>query len=127
MEQKILFFDGVCHLCNGYIDFLVRFQTSDIFFAPLQGSTAAQILNPRPPVDSILYYKNKIILQKSTAVIESLCDATILFCWLKIFYLIPRFFRDAIYDYVARHRYQWFGKSETCRLPIESEKQFLLP
>lgn len=128
MNKNILFFDGVCHLCNGYIDFLARFKSKRLFYAPLQGATAARLLpaDSLKNLNSIFYYKNQNVLQKSTAVFESLYDASPLFFWIKIFYIIPGFIRDQIYDYIAKNRYRFFGKRETCRLPTAEEKEFIL-
>lgn len=128
MNQNILFFDGVCHLCNGFVSFLVGFNSKSIFYSPLQGKTAAQTLKPAhiQNLDSVIYFKNGITFEKSSAVIEVLSDASLVFFWIKVFYIIPRSLRDLIYDKVADRRYRIFGKSETCRIPTATEKQFIL-
>lgn len=128
MKKNILFFDGFCHLCNGYINFLVRLSSDKFLFASIQGSTAKKYLTPEQisQIESVLYYKNEKLLKKSDAVIESLFDVSPLFFWIKIFYLIPFKIRNYIYNLIARYRYKLFGKSDTCRIPTDSEKLYLL-
>ncbi len=128
MDKKILFFDGVCHLCNSYINFLIKFKSKNLLYAPLQGVTASRLLQPDQiqKLDSLIYYKNGQVLEKSEAVIESLSDAFKMFSIFKIFYIIPKALRNAIYDYVARNRYRFFGQRETCRIPSPEEKLYIL-
>jgi len=127
--MNILFFDGVCHLCNGYINFLIRLDTKKVMlYSALQGKKALEILteSQRLELKSILYYKNGKVLEKSTAVIESLSDVSAWFFWIKILYVIPAFIRNFVYDLVAKNRYQLFGKEDLCRIPTAEEKKYLL-
>ena len=129
IRKNILFFDGVCHLCNGYIDFLVPLDHErKIFYASLQGKTASDFLTSeqRQNFDSILYFKNGKILNKSKAVIESLGDVSFWFFWIKILYVIPEFIRNLIYDLIAKNRYKLFGRSDFCRVPTAEEREYLL-
>ena len=128
MNYNILFFDGTCHLCNGYINFLSRFKPKTLYYAPLQGTTAQKILSPQDlkQLNSIVFYKNGKILKQSAAVIESLYETSPWFFWIRLFYVIPRFARNKIYDYIAENRYQWFGKTNSCRLPTAEERSHLL-
>lgn len=128
-KKNILFFDGVCHLCHGFIDFLVQIDRGNtLFYSPLQGRTAQEYLplSQREKLETILYYKDNRVFERSDAVMEALSDASRFFFWIKLGYLIPRSIRNAIYTWVARHRYDWFGKSETCRLPTPEERKYLL-
>ena len=128
--QTIVFFDGVCHLCNQFVDFAVRQDSRKILrFAPLQGKTAAQLVraSDRENLSSVLVAKDGKILTKSTAVLHVLVSLGGL--WAvggRLGLLIPSWGRDLIYDWVAKLRYQWFGRRETCRLPTAEEKSFLL-
>ncbi len=127
--MNILFFDGVCHLCNGYINFLVRLDTKKVmFYSALQGKKAVEILPESQLLDlkSILYYKNGKVLEKSDAVIESLSDVSPWFSWMKIGYAIPGFIRNFVYDLVAQNRYKLFGKNDLCRIPTAAERKYLL-
>jgi predicted DCC family thiol-disulfide oxidoreductase YuxK len=127
--MNILFFDGVCHLCNGYINFLIRLDSKKVMlYSALQGKKATEILNESQRLDlkSILYYKNGKVLEKSTAVIESLSDVSLWFWWIRLIYIIPAFIRNFVYDLVAQNRYKLFGKNDLCRIPTSEERKYLL-
>lgn len=127
--MNILFFDGICHLCNGYINFLIRLDTQNVmFYSALQGKKATEVLtdSQRLNLKSILYFKNGQILEKSSAVIESLSDVSAWFFWIKILYVIPAFIRNFVYDLVAENRYKLFGKNDLCRIPTAEERKYLL-
>jgi predicted DCC family thiol-disulfide oxidoreductase YuxK len=125
-EQTIVFFDGVCHLCNGFVDFAVqRDHERNLLFAPLQGSTAKRSLTPeqREKLDSIMVLNKGRVLENSTAVCQVFSELGGFWRLLSaILRLIPRGLRDFIYSIVARNRYAWFGKSETCRIPTKEER-----
>lgn len=129
LDQRIVFFDGHCNLCNGFVDFLIRHDPQHIlYFAPLQGSTAARLLPVElRDVKTVVMKKDGIFLQRSSAAIEAVSALGGGFAAVKIFKVIPIPIRDAVYRLIARYRYRWFGKRELCRLPLESEKAFLLP
>lgn len=131
MEQKpIIFFDGVCHLCNGFVDFIVLRDTKHQYlFAPLQGSTATQKLpaNDLKDLETVILYTGNATYKKSSAVLKVLIG---LGGWYRLFglcFLLPSPLRNWAYGWTARHRYAWFGASESCRLPTPEEKEFLLP
>ncbi|NIV93016.1 DUF393 domain-containing protein [candidate division KSB1 bacterium] len=104
-------------------------------FAPLQGQTAATILNRHPDIEAsdqsvvlVQNYgtQNELLLQRSDAILNIFKEfggVWRMLCWIRI---IPRFIRDALYDWIARNRYKWFGKYSECRLPTpDLEKRFL--
>lgn len=127
--MNILFFDGICHLCNGYINFLIRLDSKKaMHYSALQGKKALEILSDSQRLDlkSILYFKNGKVLEKSNAVIESLFDVSSWFFWIKILYVIPAFIRNFVYDLVAQNRYKLFGKNDLCRIPTAEERKYLL-
>jgi len=130
IQKPVLFFDGVCGLCNKFINFAIsQNKNENLFFSTLQGCTAKSLL-PQHEVKkphSIILYDHGQIFKKSDAVIKSF----VLLGWpWKIFYIfkiVPKFFRDNLYNFIAKNRYKWFGKKESCRLLTESEKDFFLP
>jgi len=128
-HQHIVFFDGVCNLCNVSVDFLIRHDKHHVlFFAPLQGETAQQMLSSEArEFDSFIYWRNGRTLLESTAAIRVVADLGFWWKWALIFFIIPPFLRNPIYRWIARNRYSWFGKKSICRLPSESEKQKFLP
>ncbi|MCB0407599.1 MAG: DUF393 domain-containing protein [Bdellovibrionales bacterium] len=127
--QRILFFDVVCNLCNGFVDFMIqRDRTETLFFSSLQSEQAQKKLNrdSRAELISIIYLRDGEILMESTAVLYAMADLGGFWVLLKIFLIIPGPLRNSIYQWVARHRYRWFGKRDTCRLPTEKEKSRFL-
>ena len=128
-NKKIIFFDGVCSLCNGFISFVIsRNKGRKLFIATLQGQTAKKVLpkNLTEDLGTVAFYKNGVIYTRSTAVIEVFCT---LGGFLKVFfaaYIMPRFLRDLLYNFIAERRYIFFGKKSTCRLPSTEEKTYFL-
>lgn len=129
--RTILFFDGVCGLCNRAVDFvLTRDNDGTIKFAPLQGDTARQLLTPEDLADlntMVLWVGGKTY-RKSAAAVRILWrlhwgwQATGTLLWL-----IPLPLRNLGYTLVAKNRYRFFGKNETCRMPTAAERLRFLP
>lgn len=125
--MKIIFFDGYCVLCNGFVDWLLKEDKNKVLqFASLQGETAKRLLGPDIQVKTIIYLRNQQQYEKSTAVLKVLSDLGGVWKASVIFILIPTIIRDVIYDLVARVRYQIAGKRDSCRLPTADEKQRIL-
>ena len=128
--SRIIFFDGVCGLCNRFVDRLLAADARGAFrFAALQGTTAKQLLpdGMAAALESVVYLRDGVILQRSDAALRALID---LGGWRKgysLLLIVPRFIRDAVYAWVARNRYKWFGKHDTCRLPTPEERERFLP
>ena len=129
-SHPIIFFDGVCGLCNRSVDLLLRWDAKGVLrFAPLQGTTAQTML-PEEQVrdlDSLVLKDAQGIHRRSDAALlalEHLGDG-----WRGVGLLraLPRGLRDAVYGLVARHRYRWFGKRTSCRLPTAAERERFLP
>jgi predicted DCC family thiol-disulfide oxidoreductase YuxK len=126
-NSEVVFFDGVCNLCNAFVNFLMA-RSTRLLFASLQGKTAAETL-PKEMIDglsSIVFYDHGRIYTESSAALRILTRLGGLYKLLGVFLIVPRFFRDAVYRFVASHRYSWFGKRDICRLPTPEERaQFL--
>lgn len=129
-QKPILFFDGICNLCNQTVDSLLKWDRSGrILFASLQGTTASQKLplSLTTQVDSVILLSRGKTFVKSEAILEvfvSLGWPYKIFTALRI---IPLPIRDRAYDFVAKNRIRWFGKRETCRIPTPVEKVRFLP
>ena len=124
-ESNIVFFDGVCGLCNGFVDFLIkRDRKGVLLFAPLQGDKARELFPTinSEKLETIIYWRNGKEIHKSNAVLFILKDMGGPWSLCYVLRICPRFLRDWIYDFVAKNRYNWFGKRDACRLPTESEK-----
>ena len=130
-EHPIIFFDGVCGMCNGFVDIVMRADARGVFrFAPLQGETAKELL-PVPPPDTgewtMIYMDDRGIHDQSDASLEVYRRLGGLWTILSLARFVPRCIRTPIYRVVARNRYRWFGKREACRVPADSEKERFLP
>jgi predicted DCC family thiol-disulfide oxidoreductase YuxK len=127
MQQSIVFFDGVCNLCNGTVQFLLKIDKHQrLQFGSLQGETAKRILptyqiSPEKLSSIIFIHQNKVYTE-STAVLEIFRLIGGAWILLYIFIIIPAFIRNAFYKLIARYRYQWFGKRSSCRIPTPSER-----
>lgn len=128
-SSKIVFFDGVCGLCNHFVDFLVkRNKRGQLKFSPLQGSTAQKLLSEEytQNMGTIVYYRKGEILTKSTAALRVYADLGGIRSVVFILFIFPGFIRNTIYDCIARNRYKWFGKKESCRIPKPEERQYFM-
>ena len=127
----IVYFDGLCNLCNRLVDFLIRRDRNRRFrVASLQGDTArerlpAALTGPAP--GSLVLERQGELRFRSDAVIGILTGLGGIWRLAGIFHALPRGFRDRIYDYIARQRFRWFGRRETCRVPTPAERQVFLP
>lgn len=129
-KYPILFFDGHCHLCQGSVQWVLRHDRRGIVrFAPLQSACALHLLKsaPHPLPDSLVLYDAGKLLFRSDAALHLLQHMGGPWPFVaKVCRLIPGFVRNAVYDFVARHRYRWFGRSDACFLPrAEWKERFL--
>lgn len=128
--QNILFFDGVCNLCNGFIDFLIRKDKAGLLkFAPLQSQIAQQKLSSEltQKLPSVVLLQGNVQLTESRAVLESLQLLGGIWRFVgMVFSVVPSFLADPIYRLFASQRYALFGKRDTCRLPTSEEKSRFL-
>ncbi len=130
-DHPVLFFDGVCNLCNAWVDFLVRRDKKRRYrFAPLQGSTAHHAIPSHVQsgeFDSFVFVENGQVYTRSTAALRVLSGLGGVWSIAKVLFLVPAPLRDAVYRLIARNRYRWFGQKETCRLPSPEERALFLP
>jgi predicted DCC family thiol-disulfide oxidoreductase YuxK len=127
-SENIIFFDGVCSLCNSFVDFLIARDKKKIFrYGPLQGHKAQERLPmSRVKLASVVYLKNGVMLTQSEAALEILSDLGGVWSLVTILKLIPHSVRDSVYSIIATNRYKWFGRRETCRLPSKEERSLFL-
>jgi predicted DCC family thiol-disulfide oxidoreductase YuxK len=125
MPTHLLVFDGYCMLCNRFVQRILKMDTTKKFtFSTLQGLPVAidQSGLQSSIQDSISYLRNNTWFQKSTAVLYIYQDLFGRFHWSQIAWLCPKLLRDLIYDLIAKHRYKWFGKNESCYLPLPEDR-----
>ena len=128
--QPSVFFDGVCGLCNATVDLLLRADRHHrLLFASLQGETAhARLGLPADaPLDTLVLLDAQGRHDRSSAVLRIAYYLGGPWHALAVFWLVPRPVRDAVYQFIARHRYVWFGKRATCRLASPAERGRFLP
>ncbi|MCH6235527.1 thiol-disulfide oxidoreductase DCC family protein [Cognataquiflexum rubidum] len=130
-KYDIILFDGVCNLCNNAVDFVIRRDKNDRFkFGALQDKATKSILKEykinQNYIDSIILIRGDQVFYKSKAALEIARNLGSLWPAMYIFSIVPSFIRDPVYDWIARNRYRWFGKKETCRIPSPKEKQKFL-
>jgi predicted DCC family thiol-disulfide oxidoreductase YuxK len=131
-SKKIILFDGVCNLCNGFIQFVIKRDTNDLFrYASLQSELAQKLISERgidtKIIDSVIlidpniayYIKSDAALQigknlKGYRTLSNVCN------------LIPSGLRNIVYDLIAKYRYRWYGKRDKCMVPTpELKAKFL--
>jgi predicted DCC family thiol-disulfide oxidoreductase YuxK len=129
MSSFTVFFDGVCNLCSGSVQYIISHDKHDRFrFASLQSEYAAKELAGADlhKVDSIVLKKDGKIYTRSTAALKIASKLSFPTNLLYIFIIVPPFIRNVVYDFIARNRYKWFGKKEACWLPSpELRSKFL--
>ena len=103
---------------------MARNKRGNLKFASLQGNSASRLLPPEMVRDlsSIVYYRNDKCFTKSTAILLICMDMAWYGFVAAVFFVVPRFLRDWVYDRVAGNRYKWFGRRETCRIPTAQER-----
>ncbi|AWG22543.1 thiol-disulfide oxidoreductase [Flavobacterium faecale] len=131
-HKKIILFDGLCNLCNTAVNFVIARDKADLFrFVALQSELGKEIIKyigiDTTKMDSIILYEpQKAYYYKSQAALKIAVHLGGLFPLTAIFQLIPTFLSDWIYDYVAKNRYRWFGKKDSCMIPTPAlSKKFL--
>ena len=120
-NKKIIFYDGLCSMCNRFVRILITLDKKEKFLlASLQGKNG-KILQKKfskelHEVDSVIFY-NKQVYTKSSAVINILSELGGLYKLAYIFNIIPSFILNFLYDYIARNRFKWFNNLDKCPLP----------
>ncbi|UAM99947.1 DCC1-like thiol-disulfide oxidoreductase family protein [Polaribacter litorisediminis] len=127
-NKKIILFDGICNLCNDAVLKIIKYDKKQVFlFTALQSETGKKITDylkiDTSKIDSIILYEPGISYDlKSTAALKVMKDFGGFWYFTQITMFFPEAFRDHIYDYIAKNRYKWFGKKESCMIPTDELK-----
>ncbi len=131
-DKQLILFDGVCNLCNSSVVYVIKRDKKDKFrFAPLQSEVGKEIIKKynidTTKTDSILLYSAENGLSyKSTAALKIATGLGFPQSMMAIFFIIPSFIRNWVYDFIAKNRYKWYGKKESCMIPTpELKSKFL--
>lgn len=129
--MNIVFFDGHCSLCNGTVDWLMSIDKNKrLKFASLQGETYRSMFHSNldeANIDTIIYLSDSKKYERSSAILMIFSDIGGIWSLLKVFLFLPLPIRDNFYKFIAKNRYKFFGKRDTCRLPTQEERNQLLP
>ena len=131
MKNYIVLFDGVCNLCNRTVQFIIKKDPGQKFrFASLQGKTGQGLLKkfnlPTEDLNSIILVEDERVYTRSTGALRMLKQLGFPWSLLYGFIIIPPFIRDVVYKWVAKNRYRWFGKQESCAIPSAKIKHLFL-
>ena len=142
-DAPVILFDGTCNFCDFAVHFVIDHERGGTLrFASIQSEAAAALLEHAASADqirslseglhgrgdpnSVILVENGRIYTHSTAGLRVARYLRWPWSWLRVFWIVPRPLRDVIYRWFARHRYQWFGKTEACRVPTpELRARFL--
>lgn len=131
MYSRVILFDGLCNLCNGSVNFILKRDKDKKYkFASLQSEIGIELCKQHNidtnvlarsvgGVDSIIFIKNDKVFIKSAAVLEILKDLPIGWRVFRSGIILPKVIRDWLYDLIAKHRYRIFGKKDECPIPSE--------
>ena len=122
-NKTVIYYDGVCIVCSSAINTLIKMDKGSIlYFSPLQSNYAKSTIDKKylEKMDTIIVKQDDTVYTKSNA-------AFVILKQLKnplrfLFFLVPSFFADFIYDFIAKRRYSWFGKKEECIFPLNNSK-----
>lgn len=130
-DKPVILFDGVCNYCNSMVNFVIRQDSEKKFrFATLQSDGGQKLLEefelPKQDFNSFVFIQNNKAYLQSTAALKVMNLLPWYWKWTQAFWIIPKFLRDAVYDFVAKNRYKWFGRKEVCMIPTpEVRHRFL--
>lgn len=129
--NPILLFDGVCNLCNGFVQFIIKRDTKGFFrFTSLQSDIGQQLMQdhgfPTDELNTVILIKEGKLYTHSDAPLQIVRHLPFPWPVLSVFALVPKVLRDRIYNWVARNRYRWYGKKDQCMVPTpELKARFL--
>ncbi|BFI99950.1 MULTISPECIES: thiol-disulfide oxidoreductase DCC family protein [Priestia] len=126
-HHPIILFDGVCNLCNQWVQFVIKRDRRALFrFASLQSDTAGILLRKHnyedPPLQSVILLMNGNLYTESTAILHIVRHLRGPIKLMACLQVVPAFIRNPFYRFIARNRYKWFGKQTSCMLPTPETK-----
>jgi predicted DCC family thiol-disulfide oxidoreductase YuxK len=130
-NNPVVLFDGICTLCNSSVQFLIRRdRQARLRFASLQSNFGQSVLQkfnlPQNNFSSFVLLEGEKIYLRSSAALRVTHYLGSFWKFFQIFWIVPPFVRDAIYDFIAKNRYKWFGKKPECMLPSPELKERFL-
>ena len=129
--NRVVIFDGMCHLCDGFVSRLIRWdKEGKLHFTANQSEKGQAILakfgSTEQAEGTVFFLENEQLFTQSTAVLKIFSLLPLPFSLMYGFSVIPASIRDVVYAWISRNRYKWFGKRNTCRMPTPEEmKRFI--
>ncbi len=129
--SNVILYDGVCNLCWFWVQFILKRDKRRIFqFVPLQSETAKNIMREHKlniaELTTIVLVDDHGVFIKSSAILRAFKKLPMPWPLLYVFSLVPGFVRDAVYSFIGRNRYKWFGRGEACYLPDKDDQDRFL-
>ena len=129
--ERVILFDGVCNLCNGSVQYVIRHDKEALYrFASLQSHTGQQFLRqydlPLKDFTSFVLIEDGVAYTRSSAALRVARRLSGFVRLLYGFIIVPQFIRDAVYNFISANRYKWFGKKDSCMVPTPELKQRFL-
>ena len=127
-NKKIILFDGICNLCNSAVTIVIKQDKKNTFlFAAIQSKKGKEIIDYLEidivKIDAIILYEPGVSYDvKSTAALKIMNDFGQFWQLTKLFWVFPKGLRNQVYDFIAKNRYKWFGKKESCMIPTKDLK-----
>lgn len=122
--NPIILFDGECNFCDSSVQFIIKNDSKGIFhFASLQSDTGQELLKKHDvpsDIDSMILIEGDKVYYKSAAALRICRHLKGAWKLLYALLIVPRPIRNIVYDFIAKNRYKWFGKKESCMLPSPS-------
>ncbi|MDB5227196.1 MAG: thiol-disulfide oxidoreductase [Bacteroidota bacterium] len=119
--EKIVLFDGVCNFCSSSVQFIIKHDKSNsLKFASLQSPTGQQLLaryHIPKEVDSVIFIDEGRAFTKSDAAFRVAKYFSGIWKASRVFLIVPASVRNFFYDIIAKNRYKWFGKKDSCMIP----------
>ena len=131
INHPVILFDGVCNLCNASVQFIIKRDKKQIFrFAALQSQFGQKVVDSfnlsDKKIDSVILLENNSVKIKSDAALRIAKQLGGIYSLLYVFIILPKFIRNSVYDFIARNRYSWFGKQESCMIPTPELKRLFI-
>jgi predicted DCC family thiol-disulfide oxidoreductase YuxK len=132
-NRYIIIFDGVCNLCNGWVNYIIKRDPEGVFsFASMQGAIAEELIAEHRGAgfdfDTILLIKNGVCHARSDAIMEITRELPRCRFLFRVLRITPKSIRDFFYNVTAKRRYRLFGKRDQCMIPTEDvRKRFIEP
>ena len=131
-NKKIILFDGICNLCNSAVTIVIKQDKKNTFlFAAIQSKKGKEIIDYLEidivKIDAIILYEPGVSYEvKSTAALKIMNDFGQFWQLTKLLWVFPKSLRNQVYDFIAKNRYKWFGKKESCMIPTNDLKSKFL-